>query len=123
MTEAWRDDDSEDSPQELMVAEAADEYLQRVQQGESPDVEAYVQRYPEVGEVLRDVLPALQVMHGSRATKAARRGARSWAASSSALSARRAGSSPTSRAASPWPEWASPSSPTPGPCRPSPRDF
>jgi len=71
MTEAWRDDDSEDSPQELMVAEAADEYLQRVQQGESPDVEAYVQRYPEVGEVLRDVLPALQVMHGSRATKAA----------------------------------------------------
>ncbi len=74
MTEPRPEDDTADAPQELMVSEAADEYLQRVQQGESPDVEDYVQRYPEVAEVLREVLPALQAMHHSRATKTAAAG-------------------------------------------------
>jgi len=71
MTEPRPADDTADSPEELLVSEAADEYLERVQQGESPDVEDYVRRYPDVAEVLRDVLPALQAMHSSRATKTA----------------------------------------------------
>jgi len=71
MTEPRPEDDTADSPQELLVSEAADEFLQRVQQGEFPDVEEYVQRYPQVAEVLRDVLPALQAMHGSRVAKPA----------------------------------------------------
>ena len=71
MTEPRPADDTADSPEELLVSEAADEYLERVQQGESPDVEDYVRRYPDVAEVLRDVLPALQAMHSSRATKMA----------------------------------------------------
>jgi len=74
MTEPRPEDDTADSPEELMVSEAADEYLQRVQQGELPDVEDYVRRYPDVAEVLRDVLPALQAMHSSRATKTAAAG-------------------------------------------------
>jgi len=71
MTEPRPADDTADSPEELLVSEAADEYLERVQQGESPDVEDYVRRYPDVAEVLRDVLPALQAMHSSRVTKMA----------------------------------------------------
>lgn len=71
MSEPRQEDDAVDSPQELQVSEAADEFLQRVQQGEVPDVEDYVQRYPEVAEVLRDVLPALQSIHASRAASSA----------------------------------------------------
>jgi tetratricopeptide (TPR) repeat protein len=43
-----------------LVAQAADEFLEQLARGEVPDVADYVRRYPEVGGVLPQVLPALQ---------------------------------------------------------------
>jgi serine/threonine protein kinase len=54
-----------DSSLESLVSEATDEYLERVGRGEEPDIEDYVRRYPQVAEVLRDVLPALRAMHAA----------------------------------------------------------
>ena len=51
-----------DGSREKLVSEAADDFLDRVGRGEQPDVEGYAQRFPQIAEVLRDVLPALQVM-------------------------------------------------------------
>jgi serine/threonine protein kinase len=45
-----------------LVAELVDAFMARVRQGECPDVEEYTRRHPEVAEVLRQVLPALQLM-------------------------------------------------------------
>jgi serine/threonine protein kinase/Flp pilus assembly protein TadD len=44
---------------EAMLAQITDEFLDRLEAGEPPDIEAYVQRYPHLAEVLRQVLPAL----------------------------------------------------------------
>jgi len=64
----WDDADSGvgDLPRELLVSQAADEFLERIVQGDAPDVEAYAARFASVADVLRDVLPALQVMHDER---------------------------------------------------------
>lgn len=40
----------------------ADEFTEALQRGDRPDVEAFAQRYPDLAGVLREVLPALQVM-------------------------------------------------------------
>jgi hypothetical protein len=45
------------------VARIADEYLDELARGQSPDTEAYVQRYPQVASVLPQVLPALRMLH------------------------------------------------------------
>jgi serine/threonine protein kinase len=45
------------------VAQAADEFLEQLSRGEAPDVDDFVRRYPEVGGVLPQVLPALQLLH------------------------------------------------------------
>jgi serine/threonine protein kinase len=63
MTERAGDHDGGDSACETLLSEAADEFLERVQRGEQPEVEDYAERYPEVAEALRDVLPALRAMH------------------------------------------------------------
>jgi serine/threonine-protein kinase len=47
---------------EALVGQVADEFTDRINKGEWPDVEDYVLRYPEIATVLRQVLPALQVM-------------------------------------------------------------
>jgi serine/threonine protein kinase/Tfp pilus assembly protein PilF len=47
---------------EALVGQVADQFTDRINKGESPDVEDYVRRYPEIAAVLRQVLPALQVM-------------------------------------------------------------
>ena len=57
MSEPWVADDTDDLPRELLVSQAADEFLESIDQGEAPDVEAYAMRYPQVADVLRDVLP------------------------------------------------------------------
>jgi len=62
------DSDAGDLPRELLVSQAADEFLERIEQGESPDVEAYAERFAAVADVLRDVLPALQAMRDERPT-------------------------------------------------------
>src|SRR5262249_44061759 len=47
---------------ETLVAQVADEFIHRLGRGESPDVEEYAGRHPALAAVLRQVLPALQVL-------------------------------------------------------------
>jgi WD40 repeat protein/serine/threonine protein kinase len=56
---------------EALVGQVADEFLQRFNRGEQPDIEAYVGRYPEIAPVLRQVLAALQLIRVSSADLAA----------------------------------------------------
>ncbi len=69
MSEPWVTDDTDDLPRELLVSQAADEFLANIDRGEAADVEAYAVRFPQVADVLRDVLPALQAMHEKRPAK------------------------------------------------------
>jgi serine/threonine protein kinase len=52
---------------ESLVGRVADEFLQRQQRGERPDVQEYLDRYPEAAELLRKVLASLQVLELSAA--------------------------------------------------------
>jgi eukaryotic-like serine/threonine-protein kinase len=52
----------EDGTLESLIAQVADEFLSRLDRGERPDPEEYVQRYPQLAAVLPHVLPALKVM-------------------------------------------------------------
>jgi tetratricopeptide (TPR) repeat protein len=45
-----------------LVARAADEYLERLAAGETPDVAEFARRYPQVAGVLPQVLPALELL-------------------------------------------------------------
>jgi eukaryotic-like serine/threonine-protein kinase len=47
---------------EERVAEVVDEFMARVGRGERPDVDEYVRRHPELADVLRQVLPAVQLI-------------------------------------------------------------
>jgi serine/threonine protein kinase/Flp pilus assembly protein TadD len=44
------------------VAEVVDAFQEQVRRGERPDVEEYAQRYPHLADILRRVLPALEVL-------------------------------------------------------------
>ena len=50
---------------ELILAEVATEFFDRMNRGETPQVEEYVERYPEIADVLRTTLPALLVVNES----------------------------------------------------------
>ncbi len=45
-----------------LVARAADEYLDRLEAGEAPEVDEFVRRFPQVAGVLPQVLPALGLL-------------------------------------------------------------
>src|SRR5579885_2276819 len=47
---------------EALLAQITDEFLERLNAGELPNVEDYAQRYPHLADVLRQVLPALRVL-------------------------------------------------------------
>src|SRR5262249_13998827 len=47
---------------EALLGQVADEFTDRLNRGERPEVEDYVRRYPELAAILPQVLPALQVM-------------------------------------------------------------
>ncbi len=47
---------------ESLVAQIADEFVERYKQGEAPDVEEYAARHPEHATVLREVLAALKLV-------------------------------------------------------------
>jgi serine/threonine protein kinase/WD40 repeat protein len=47
---------------ESLVGLIADEFTERLQRGEQPDIEEYVRRYPELAALLREALPALQAL-------------------------------------------------------------
>jgi serine/threonine protein kinase/Tfp pilus assembly protein PilF len=58
----------EDVGVESLVGRVADEFTERLNRGESPDVEEYAQRYPQIADLLRQALPALQALGLSSAT-------------------------------------------------------
>jgi serine/threonine protein kinase/tetratricopeptide (TPR) repeat protein len=47
---------------ETLLAEVVDDFMDRVRSGGQPDIEEYVVRNPSIGKLLRELLPALQVM-------------------------------------------------------------
>ncbi|HEY7313566.1 MAG TPA: serine/threonine-protein kinase, partial [Gemmataceae bacterium] len=52
----------ENASVEALLSQITDEFLARLDAGEQPDIEEYVQRYPALADVLRQVLPALTVL-------------------------------------------------------------
>jgi serine/threonine protein kinase len=50
---------------ESLLGQILDDFLNRQGRGEEPDVETYAQRYPQLATVLRQMLPALQVIQSS----------------------------------------------------------
>jgi serine/threonine protein kinase/WD40 repeat protein/tetratricopeptide (TPR) repeat protein len=47
---------------ERLVGQVADEFTERLNRGERPDIEEYTRRYPDAADVLRQVLPALRLI-------------------------------------------------------------
>jgi len=47
-----------------IVAQAADEYLEQLTRGETPDLSEYAARYPQIASVLPQVLPVLRMIQG-----------------------------------------------------------
>lgn len=54
-----------DPAAETLVAQAAQDFMERLKLGEQPEVEEYAQRYPSVAATLRQVLSALQAVHAT----------------------------------------------------------
>lgn len=50
---------------DALMGQIVDEFLERCARGEEPDVEEYARRHPELADVLRQMLPALQLMRSS----------------------------------------------------------
>jgi serine/threonine protein kinase/tetratricopeptide (TPR) repeat protein len=48
---------------ETLLGKAAGEFLDELQRGSTPDVDDYARRYPEIAEVLREMLDVLDAMH------------------------------------------------------------
>jgi tetratricopeptide (TPR) repeat protein len=57
----WSHNSAIDSVESL-VGQVADEFTERLNRGEQPAVEEYALRYPEIADLLRQALPALQAM-------------------------------------------------------------
>jgi serine/threonine protein kinase/Flp pilus assembly protein TadD len=64
MSDALR---AESASAEALMGEIVDAFLERLGRGERPEVEDYARRYPQLATVLRQMLPALQAVHGSAA--------------------------------------------------------
>src|SRR5205085_1156474 len=47
---------------EELLGRIADEFTERLNRGEEPDVEEYAERHAEIAEILRQVLPALRLI-------------------------------------------------------------
>jgi len=55
-----------DNDPELLLAEIAEDFVRRVEQGDNPNVAEYAERYPEIAAVLQQVLPILTMVGSSR---------------------------------------------------------
>src|SRR5271166_5788343 len=53
---------STDLSAEVLMGQIAEEFHDRLNRGEQPEVESYVRRYPQLAGVLRRMLPALELM-------------------------------------------------------------
>jgi serine/threonine protein kinase/WD40 repeat protein len=49
---------------EELVGQVADDYMQRVERGEQPDLEEYARRYPQLADVIHRVFPGLKEIRG-----------------------------------------------------------
>src|ERR1700733_14367460 len=47
---------------EALVGQIADEFTERLNRGEQPEIEEYAQRHKEIAPLLRQVLPALALV-------------------------------------------------------------
>src|SRR5262245_57243991 len=47
---------------ESLVAQIADEFVERMERGERPDIEEYSRRYPQLNPVIRQVLSSLRLI-------------------------------------------------------------
>jgi serine/threonine protein kinase len=47
---------------ESLLSQVTDEFMQRLDGGEQPCIEEYTERYPRIGAILREILPALQAL-------------------------------------------------------------
>jgi serine/threonine protein kinase/Flp pilus assembly protein TadD len=56
---------------ESLMAQVAEEFLERLDRGERPEIEAYAARYPQVAAFIRQMFPALEVMRQARLEPAA----------------------------------------------------
>ena len=52
----------DDAQAETLMGQIVDEFLERRDRGERPDVEEYVRRHPQFADVLRQMLPAMGLM-------------------------------------------------------------
>jgi len=59
----------EDASAEALMGQIVDEVLERRGRGEQPELEEYARRYPQLAVVLRQMLPALGLLHGSAADR------------------------------------------------------
>jgi hypothetical protein len=50
---------------EALLGQVADEFTERLNGGERPDIEEYARKYPQIGDLLRQVLSALEVLDPS----------------------------------------------------------
>src|SRR5260370_11600146 len=62
MNDTMASEDRADQAEEERVAEVVDHFMDEVRQGARPDAENYARRHPDMAELLRQLLPALQVM-------------------------------------------------------------
>jgi len=59
----------EDGSAETLMGQIIDEFLERQEQGEQPQIEEYARRYPQLAVVLRQMLPALGLLQGPAADR------------------------------------------------------
>jgi serine/threonine protein kinase/Tfp pilus assembly protein PilF len=57
-------------PVEALVGQIADEITKLLNRGEQPDIERYATRYPHIATLLREILPALNLIRHQQATAA-----------------------------------------------------
>lgn len=50
-----------------LVADVTEEFIERIERGESPDVEDYARKHPTIADILRNMLPALVAMKADAA--------------------------------------------------------
>jgi serine/threonine protein kinase len=53
-----------DAEAEAVVGRIADEFTERLNSGERPDIEEYARRHPQLADLLREVLPSLELLRG-----------------------------------------------------------
>ena len=54
--------EASDVSAEVLMGQVVEEFLDHLNRGERPEVESYVRRYPQLASVLRQMLPALELM-------------------------------------------------------------